>query len=345
MRTGAAAGHTGYFHEALYHASDEDFLAVVIPFLLGGVAAGEPTVVALGAQHADLVRAALPAGDADRIVFHPGGDMYARPASAIRAYREMLADHTAAGADQIRIIGELPPEELGATWDWWARYESAINHAYDEFPLWSMCAYDTTTTPAAVLADVARTHPRAAQPGDRHVPSATYVEPEQFLTTSTPVVPDPLQLTPPAFERENPNPADTRAVVARLCGAVTGPPLSRDKVDDLRLAVTEAVTNALHHGIAPVVVRGWAGADRVVLTVTDQGKGPRDPFAGLQAAPHAPAGGLGLWLINQLCDHVAAHHDGEGFTLRLITGNPYHRADRPAGAHDEMAGATCPGSD
>lgn len=159
MRTGAAAGHNGYFHEAVYYASDEELLAVVVPFLRGGVAAGEPTVVALGEQHAALVRAALPATDAGRVVFHPGGDMYARPASAIRAYRAMLADHTAAEAEQIRIIGELPPSELGATWDWWARYESAINHAYDEFPLWSMCAYDTRTTPAHVLADVARTHP------------------------------------------------------------------------------------------------------------------------------------------------------------------------------------------
>ncbi len=343
MRTGAAAGHTGYFHEALYYASDEDLLAVVVPFLRGGVAAGEPTVVALGAEHAELVRAALPPEDTDAVVFHPGGDMYARPASAIRCYRAMLAEHTAAGAGQIRIIGELPPAELGATWDWWARYESAINHAYDEFPLWSMCAYDTTTTPPAVLADVARTHPRAAAPGDRHIPSSAYLAPEQFLTTPVPVVPDPLQLTPPAYERDNPEPADVRAAVVRLSEAIPGRPLTQDKITDLRMAATEAVTNALHHGTPPVVVRGWAGADRIVLTITDQGKGPRDPFAGLQAAPHAPAGGLGLWLINQVCDHVAMHRDHEGFTLRLISGNPYHRVTGPIAQEEgpSAMGPTC----
>lgn len=331
MRTGAAAGHTGYFHEAVYYASDEELLAVVVPFLRGGVAEGEPTVVALGEQHAELVRAALPPSDASSVHFHPGGDMYARPASAIRAYRTMLADYTSAGATQIRIIGQLPPAELGETWDWWARYESAINHAYDEFPLWSMCAYNTRTTPTAVLADVARTHPRAAAPGDRHLPSSDYLEPRQFLTRRTPITPDPVQLTPPPVELEDPTPAATRAAVTQLNDTVPGGILSTDKLGDLHLAATEAVTNGLRHGKPPVTVRCWAAQDRIVVTVTDRGEGPSDPFAGLQAAAHAPNGGVGLWLAYQLCDHVATHHGTDGFTLRLISGNPYHRVDGQAG--------------
>ena len=38
MRTGAAAGHVGYFHEAVCYDSDEHLLGVVVPFLLDGVA-------------------------------------------------------------------------------------------------------------------------------------------------------------------------------------------------------------------------------------------------------------------------------------------------------------------
>jgi anti-sigma regulatory factor (Ser/Thr protein kinase) len=324
MRTGAAAGHVGYFHEALPYDSDEELLAVVVPFLSGGVAEGEPTIVALGEQHAELVRAALPPEIAGKVEFHPGGDMYARPASAIRSYREMLAGYAAGGAGQIRIIGELPPTELGATWDWWARYESAINHAYDEFPLWSMCAYDTRTTPADVLADVARTHPRSARPGDQHVPNPDYVGPDRFLGRRTPAAPDPLQLTTPAIDLKDPNAAETRAAIARLNG--TGI-LPRRKLGDLQLAVTEVVTNGLIHGTPPVTVRCWAGEDRIVTTVTDRGQGPKDPLAGLQAAAHAPNGGFGLWLAHQLCDHVTMTHDENGFTVRLISGDPHHRVD------------------
>lgn len=323
MRTGAAAGHTGHFHEALPYASHDELLAVVVPFLCGGVAEGEPTVVALGDQHAELVRAALAPEVLAGVVFQPGGDMYTRPASAIRAYREMLAGYTAAGATQIRLVGELPPTELGATWDWWARYESAVNHAYDEFPLWSMCAYDTTATPAHVMADVARTHQHTAHPGDQHVPSQGYVEPRRFLRGHTPVVADPLQLTAPAIHLKDPTAAETRAAIARL--NESDGILPEEKVGDLQLAVTEAVANGLVHGTPPVVVRCWAGVNRIVVTVSDRGRGPTDPFAGLQAAAHAPNGGFGLWLAHQLCDHVTMDHGDDGFTLRMISGDPYQR--------------------
>lgn len=136
MRTGAAAGHQGYYHEAIRYDTDDELLAVVLPFLVGGVEAGEPTFVALGERTGGLVRSALPPGL--KVEFLPGGDVYARPTAAIRSYRQLLARQVADGAGQIRIIGELPRTAFGATWDWWARYEAAINHAYDEFPLWSM---------------------------------------------------------------------------------------------------------------------------------------------------------------------------------------------------------------
>jgi anti-sigma regulatory factor (Ser/Thr protein kinase) len=320
MRTGVPAGRTGYFHEAVYYGTDDELLGVVLPFLLGGVAAGEPTIVALCEPNAAVVREAL--GADTPVVFNSGGDLYGRPASAIRAYRDLFAEHTSAGAGQIRVVGELPPEALGATWDWWARYESAINDAYDEYPLWSMCAYDTRSTPAEVLADVARTHPNVAAPGDRHLTSPEYVEPELFLRHDRPVPPDPLQLTPPTVELADPSPSSARAALARIGGDV----LSADKLADLRIAVTEIVTNAMSHGSPPVVVRFWTGPDRVVVTVTDGGTGPTDPFAGLRAAAHAPIGGLGLWLTYQLCDHVAMSTSPEGFTLRMISGNPHHRA-------------------
>ena len=96
MRTGAAAGHVGYYHEAILFDSDEHLLAVVLPFLLGGIEAGEPAVVGLGERNAELVRQALPAGSG--VTFLPGGDVYARPTAAIRSYRKLLASYVADGA-------------------------------------------------------------------------------------------------------------------------------------------------------------------------------------------------------------------------------------------------------
>ncbi|MEH0937951.1 sensor histidine kinase [Micromonospora psammae] len=317
MRTGAAAGHHGYYHEAIVYDSDEELLAVVLPFLRDGVAAGEPTMVAFGDDHTALVRGALPPDSG--VVFLGGGDVYARPAGAIRAYRKLLAEHAAAGATQIRIVGELPPVAFGPTWDWWARYESAINHAYDEWPLWSMCPYDRRTTPAAVLADVARTHPRTATPDGRHLPNEAYTEPRAYLRENRPIVVDPIERTTPAVELTDPTPVEARQAVHRVGSGR----LPVDDVDDLAVAVSEIVTNALRHGLPPVRFRLWAGADRMVVTVSDGGAGPTDPFAGLLPADGATSGGLGLWITHQSCDHVAMHRAPDGFTLRLTAGDPH----------------------
>ncbi|MCM0674862.1 sensor histidine kinase [Micromonospora phytophila] len=317
MRTGAAAHHDGYYHEAVRYDSDEELLAVAVPFLLGGVEAGEPTFVALGERTGELVRAALPARSG--VEFLPGGDVYARPAAAIRSFRQLLADQVAAGAGQIRIIGEVPPVSLGPTWDWWARYESAINHAYDDFPLWGICAYDTRCTAAEVLADVARTHPRFATPDGGHVPSPTWTPPTTYLRQSRPVLPDPLQEAPPEVQVTAPTAAEARTAVYR---ADRGQ-LPADDVEDLVVAVSETVTNALRHGRPPVRLRVWAGIDRIVVTVSDGGDGPADPFAGLLPASHGAPGGLGLWITYQSCDHVTGYRGEDGFTLRLTAGNPH----------------------
>lgn len=210
-RTGAAAGYHGYYHEAVCYDSDDDLLAVAVPFLLGGVAAGEPTIVTLGERASALVRAVLPRDTP--VMFMSGGAMYARPAGAIRAYRKLLAGHVAAGAPQIRIIGELTTAMFGPAWDSWARYESAINHAYDEFPLWSMCAYDTRTAPPSVMEDVLRTHPRTAQPDGSHVPNETYVEPVMFLSERRAPEPDPLQRAAPRADFAQPTLTDARQAV------------------------------------------------------------------------------------------------------------------------------------
>ncbi|MEU1686601.1 sensor histidine kinase [Micromonospora sp. NPDC005707] len=317
MRTGAAAGHVGYYHEAILYDSDEHLLAVVLPFLLGGVEAGEPTVVGFGGHNADLVRRALPAGAA--VTFLPGGDLYARPTAAIRAYRKLLGSYVADGARQIRIVGELPPAVLGATWDWWARYESAINHAYDDFPLWSMCAYDTRSTAPGVLADVTRTHPRVALPDGSHVPTDVYTEPASYLAEHRLMRPDPVQGTAPTVELVDPTAAEARDAVR----AAHRGQLPADHLDDLVVSVSEVVSNALRHGVPPVRMRLWSAPDRMVVTVHDRGPGPSDPYAGLLPAGNGAAGGLGLWISHQSCNHVALHRDADGFTVRLTAGNPY----------------------
>lgn len=316
MSVGQDLADRGYDHAAVHYGCDEELLAVAVPFLESGLVAGEPTFVSLEPHRAELVRDALP--PSARVDYLITDDLYARPAAAIKSYRTMMAALVAGGATGIRIFGEIPQAAIDTSWDWWARYESAVNHAYDEFPLRSMCAYDARTTPRHVLDDVARTHPFVATPGGGHRANTGYVDPVAFLAGPRPMTPLPIELTPPRAELTDPRPADARrAVVA------TAPlDLPPAEVDDLVLAVSEIVDNALRHGRPPVRMRIWAGTGHMVVTVHDGGEGPRDPFAGLLPADRT-TGGRGLWIAHQICSEVTLHRDDTGFTARLAVGRPW----------------------
>ncbi|WP_410614168.1 anti-sigma factor RsbA family regulatory protein [Amycolatopsis sp. lyj-109] len=311
----SAGRDRGYDHAAVHYSGDDELLAVAVPFLEGGLAAGEPTVVSMEPERAELVRAALP--PSARVEYLSIGDLYERPAAAIKSYRKLMAGFVDGGAAGIRVFGELPRTAIDSSWDWWARYESAVNHAYDEFPLRGMCAYDTRTTPRHVLDDVARTHPFVATPGGHH-PNTGYVDPPSFLADPRPMKPLPIEGTAPLAELTDPRPADARRAVL----ATAPVDLPAAEVDDLVLAVSEIVDNALRYGRPPVRVRVWAGAGQMVVSVHDAGAGPGDPFAGLLPADRS-IGGRGLWIVHQICSQVTLHRDETGFTARLTAGRPW----------------------
>lgn len=315
MRTGAPAGRPGFIHEAAFYGSDDEFLAVVVPFLEQGADAGEPALVGLGESTTELLRGA--GVDTTGLVFlDDGTGRFTRPASVLEANREFFAARVADGAGQIRFVGEIPHPGLSARWGWWARYEATVNHAFARFPTWSLCLYDMRITPDAVVADVVRTHPHLVTADGRHRPNRDYQEPAEFLARRPPGEIDPLEATaPPVVDLVDPTPAAARDVV-RLAAAATL--LTAEEVDDVVLSVSEAVTNALCHGRPPVRFRLWSVPERVVATVSDGGEGPADPFAGLLPTTRTESGGLGLWLIHQVCDYVELDRTDHGFTVRLV---------------------------
>jgi anti-sigma regulatory factor (Ser/Thr protein kinase) len=267
----------------------------------------------------------------------------------IKSNRELFTAHLTDGASRIRVASEVPHPGVGAPWSGWARYEAAINHAYAEFPLWGLCAYDTRITPDPVLDDVARTHPYLATAHGHRI-NPRYQDPAEFLTRRPPSQTDPVEVSsPPIIDLSNPTPADARDAVRTT--SVTRPrtfrsdptaPLTRQveapqpgasqretpqldptEIEHLVFAVSEAVTNALTHGRPPVRFRLWTAKDHIVATVTDRGNGPADPFAGLLPATGTCSAGLGLWLTHQLCSHVTLDTTDDGFTIRLVVGTPH----------------------
>jgi anti-sigma regulatory factor (Ser/Thr protein kinase) len=313
MRTGAARGWAGHFHEAGFYRSDTEFRALIVPFAEEGIAAGEPVIIGYDARMNALVRTWLT--DPSAVTFLADNSVYATPARAIAAYRRLFEAHVARGAGQIRVTGVPPHPGNGGSFDGWDRYEAAVNTVWDDLPVWGLCLYDAAAAPAAVLDAAERTHPRIVSPPGAHRVNGRFQELAAF--EALPPATDPLEQTTPTIELAGSSPAQARQALARIGrGRVPGPIL-----DDLLLGVSEAVTNALIHGRPPATVRIWAALDRIVISVHDHGRGPADPLAGLVPAATSPATpGLGLWLIHQLDIDVALEHADDGFTVRLRGG-------------------------
>jgi anti-sigma regulatory factor (Ser/Thr protein kinase) len=314
MRTGAARGHVGHFHEAGFYGSDADFRALIVPFVEEGIAAGEPVIIGYDDRKIALLRSWLTNPCA--VEFIGAMALYATPARAIAACRRMFELHAAMGAGQIRIAGEVPHPGNGGRFEGWDRYESAINTVWEDFPVWGRCLYDTTTA-AAVLDVVERTHPCIVWPSGERRASDRYQDACVF--EGLPYAPDPLEASPPLVELVNRSAADARHGLAQIGRGRVSPAT----VQDLLIGVTEAVTNAQRHGRPPATVRIWAAPDRIVVTVHDTGHGPADRLAGLVPAPSSVSGlrlGYGLWVMHQLDLDVALRHADDGFTVRLRGG-------------------------
>ncbi|MHB1533877.1 MAG: ATP-binding protein [Acidimicrobiales bacterium] len=125
--------------------------------------------------------------------------------------------------------------------------------------------------------------------------------------------------------------AIVRLVVSSLATARRN--LADERIDDLKLAVSEACTNAIEaHRLsgadAPVRVQVWEAAERLEIRIADRGPG----FDPNSLPAHPPVTdpdrlnferGLGIPLIRSLVDEVDFSPNGPGTTVSMtIFGGP-----------------------
>jgi anti-sigma regulatory factor (Ser/Thr protein kinase) len=308
-----SAGRPGRFHEVGFYRSDAEFRALIVPFVEEGVAAGQPVIIGYDDRKTRLLRSWL--HDPAAVTFIADTSLYATPARAIASYWKMFEQHTAAGATQIRIAGDVPHEGNGGRFAGWDRYESAANTVWDQFPVWSRCLYDATTAAPRVLDIARRTHPRIVLPSGQFRDNGRYQEPGAFQPL--PSDPDPLERSVPALEVTDPSAAQARRAVTSIGYGQVPDTVLRD----LEIGVTEAVNNARLHGRSPVTMRIWAASGRVLVHLHDTSPGPGDPLAGLVPAWAEPEfRGAELWLIHMLNLDTALIRSRDGFTVRLAAG-------------------------
>ncbi|GIU84760.1 MAG: serine-protein kinase RsbW [Acidimicrobiales bacterium] len=120
-----------------------------------------------------------------------------------------------------------------------------------------------------------------------------------------------------------------RVIVAAAAGL--DPSLGDERIDDLRIAVSEATTNAIeaHARLASderVVVRCRLDEDRIEVEVVDHGPGFTPELVPPPPQPDDPERlgwerGLGLPLMKTLADEIDISSSDSGTTVKLVV---YH---------------------
>ena len=300
-----------FVHEAFLYRNADEFLRGMLEFIRGGIDAGEPVFVVLGAEKIEQLREAL-GEDSDRVLFADMAEVGANPARIIAAWHAFVDEH-GAGGRPIRGIGE--PIWAGRTDSELAechRHESLLNLAFADTPAFRLlCPYDVSALDPGVVEEAARTHPYVSDVNSFRE-SLCY---RGIEAISAPFA-DPLSEAP-SSAAELAFDGDSLAAVRKFVAerAVEGG-LSRARAKTLVLAVNEIATNSVRHGGGSGTLRVWEGGDFLVCQVDDRGR-IEEPMVGRRQPVADEPGGRGLWLANQLCDLVQVRTFEQGNAVRI----------------------------
>jgi anti-sigma regulatory factor (Ser/Thr protein kinase) len=297
-----------FVHEALFYRDAGTYLAGTVPFIRGGLAAGEPVLVAAPPANLDLLRAEL-AGAADEVRFIDMTRAGRNPGRIIAGVLRAFVDRHA--PIHARIIGEpIWPDRSVTEYPACVQHEALINAAFAGRTATILCPYDAAGLDAGVLADAERTHPIVVD-GERK-PSPAYEGAQPVVDAYNRPLPEPEQAVADHVFTEATDLSGVRRLVAYYADRAG---LDPDRAADLRTAVNELCTNTLVHSGGPGALRIWQDGATLVCEVRDDGR-LTDPLVGRVPPATDALAGRGLLMVNYVCDLVRVHTGTAGTTIR-----------------------------
>ena len=298
----------GFSHEAFFYAGDDEYLAGIVPFIEEGIGGGEAVLVAVPADRLRLLTRRF--GDGHPELRFADMEVLGRnPAWIIPAWAAFVAaqdtGRPARGVGQ-PIWASRSEDELVEC----SRHEALINLAFadaDGFRL--LCPYDTTSLGGDVIEASLHNHPHVTSPDAITLSDAYTGAIPSWL--ESPLSPVPATADVLAFHG-----ADLARVRHRTAALATAAGLSSSRVDDLVMAVSEAITNSALHGGGSGQISLWHDGSRFLCDIRDKGA-LSNPLAGRVRPAPDQIGGRGLWLIHQLCDLVQMRRLPDGQAIRL----------------------------
>ncbi|MGM1060702.1 anti-sigma factor RsbA family regulatory protein [Saccharothrix sp. Mg75] len=299
----------GFVHPAVFYASDEEYLALLVPFVVEGLEQGHPVAASVPYRRLRLLHEALGAAVEDVLLL----DMEVEgrnPGRIIPAVLRRFADSHP--GTHVRIIGE--PIWAGRTdveYPACAQHEALINLAFTGRDVTIACPYDTASLDEHVVIDALATHPAVWETGrrydsDRYAPDAIVDRYNQPFDVAPDAV--TLKVTTSAGVR------DARRVATEHAGRLG---LPGTRAADLALITTELVVNSLRHAGGTCLLSVWQDGTHLVCSVQDDGH-LTDPLAGRHPVALDQDGGRGLLMINQLADLVRVHTTPRSTTTHVF---------------------------
>jgi len=300
----------GFRHEAAFYRDAAGYRAAVLPFVREGLDRAEAVLVAVPGPAAKLIREGLdgqPAA-AQRVAYADMTELGRNPGRVIGAIWDFADRYP---GQPVRFVSELAwPGRSAAEIGEVAAHEAMANLAFATGPVTLLCPYDSGLLAASVITGAGLSHPflrtasgvtaSAEYGGGPAVPGAA--------------VQGAALPAPPAGARQLPYTSDLRAVRAFVAAEAGHAGLGDDRAADLVLAVGEVAANTIRHAGAQGTLLAWTTGTEIICQASDRGQ-IRDPLAGRRRPPET--GGLGLWVVNQVCDLVELRSGPGGTVIRM----------------------------
>lgn len=305
-----ANGDGPFRHLALIHRTWEEYLRGVLDLIEQGLADGGEVIVAVPQERLESIAGRLD-GQRHGVELIDMRELGRNPAWIIPALQRRMERHR--GRRAYIVCEAAWPERSPDEIDEVILHEALCNTAFAGEEITAMCPFDAEALDPAVIEEAKRTHQLLAADGTGKA-SPAYTSQAAHERLERPLRSLPSEGTSMIFSS-----SELGAVRALVAEQASGAGLDPARSADLVFAVNEVATNSIRHGGGKGELQLWAAPERMVAEVRDRGK-IRDPLVGRVNPDNAHFDGMGLWLVNQICDLVQLRSSDAGTTVRVHIG-------------------------
>jgi anti-sigma regulatory factor (Ser/Thr protein kinase) len=306
-----AVNEVGPFrHCALIHSTLEEYLGGVLALIERGLGEAGPVIVAAPSERLELIAGRLD-GQRRAVELIDMRELGRNPAWIIPAMQRRLERHRGHRAYMVCEAAwpERSPDEIDEV----ILHEALCNAAFAGEEISALCPFDAGALDPAVIEAARRTHKLLAADGTGET-SPDYADQAALERLRR-----PLSKFPSEGRRMSFTSSDLGALRSLVAEQGAGAGLDPARSADLVFAVNEIATNSVRHGGGQGELELWTDHQRVVAEVRDRGE-IRDPLVGRVNPDEARFEGLGLWLVNQMCDLVQVRSGDGGTIVRVHVG-------------------------